>query len=94
MDTKFCTLGGRGVNIGLDNYGDHGGRVYWNSRCNSYVVVKNDKGKFSFRGVKCDLININGIGEIRWYVQSYGLGCLDAGDQEAFDGFGLAFVEG
>lgn len=58
------------VEIALTGMHSHGGRVWWSSRCNSYVMVANqDKGAFICpNGGRVDILSINGIGEIRWAV--------------------------
>lgn len=87
-NAKCCEYGGRGVAIGLDNFGDHNGRVWWSDRHNSYVMVPDEKGNFLFKGKKVQLLSINGIGEIRWNVEKYDFG-RDNEQGEAIEAFGL-----
>lgn len=46
--------------------------VFWSPRHNSYVCVEHDIGDYvTPEGVRVDLASVNGIGEIRWWVQRW-----------------------
>lgn len=65
-------FGGHGVKVGLKGKGWDGAAVFWDTRGNSFAVVKpkpeqeGDKRVVSDQGVI--LVSINGIGEVRWTV--------------------------
>jgi hypothetical protein len=64
--------------------------VFWSARSCSYVVNDNPTGQWSTPdGTPCDLLSINGIGEIRWAVSSPDGNT--AGDLEAVEYFGLTW---
>lgn len=65
-------LGGHGVQIGLRGKGWDPKAVFWDSRGNSFVVVRPgdqtiNRLELSDQGVL--LMSINGIGEVRWTVR-------------------------
>lgn len=65
-------------------------QVYWSPQYNSYVVNDNPMGLWSASdGTPCDLLSINGHGEIRWAVTSPNGGT--AGDIDAARYFGLSW---
>jgi hypothetical protein len=66
-------------------------QVYWSKpHCNSYVVNDNPTGYWNAPdGTPCDLLSINGHGEIRWAVTGERGGT--AGDTDAAAYFGLTF---
>lgn len=46
-------------------------QVYWSKQYNSYVVHSNPTGWWwTADGTPCDLVSVNGHGEIRWVVSS------------------------
>ncbi len=64
-------------------------QVYWSvPNANSYVVCDNPTGCWTApNGIPCDLLSINGHGDIRWAVTSE---CGDtSGDLNAVQYFGL-----
>lgn len=65
-------------------------QVYWSVRSNSYVVCDNPTGMWiTEHGVRCDLLSINGHGEIRWAVTAE-QGNTE-GDTDAAGYFGLTW---
>lgn len=66
--------GGFGVDVKLASRNDPAD-VYWSEGYNSFVLVHphiEDSGNwFTPDGQRCDLVSINGIGEIRWVVTGH-----------------------
>lgn len=50
--------------------------IFWSERCNSYVLTEpGTHPRFKLPdGTPVRLVSINGIGEIRWDVERWGLG--------------------
>lgn len=59
--------GGNGVDIRLTSVANTS-QVFWSHKHNSYVIVEDEKGEWSYYGKRVALLSINGIGEIRWRV--------------------------
>lgn len=85
--SKTCQYGGHGVDIKLDNFGSHEGRVFWKlPEHNSYVMVPDPRGGFKTPdGTTVSILSINGIGEIRWSVQDWGPSDREAAVVAAFE---------
>ncbi len=65
-------------------------QVYWSEQYNSYVVNDNPTGYWTaLDGTPCDLVSINGHGEIRWIVSSDRGNT--SGDLDAAKYFGLTW---
>lgn len=65
-------------------------QVYWSVQCSSYVVNDNPRGFWTGPdGTPCDLVSINGHGEIRWIVSSQDGNT--SGDTDAARYFGLTW---
>lgn len=83
------------VNVKLYGRRQDGPSVFWDSRENSFAIVKpnagheNDRRFVSDQGVV--LVSINGIGEIRWTVQGRDARCPE--NLEAVNHFRLTWGE-
>lgn len=87
--TALCEHESNRVDITLNSQ-DNTRQVYWSRQFNSYVVNDNPMGLWSAPdGTPCDLLSINGHGEIRWAVTSPNGGT--AGDVDAAQYFGLSW---
>lgn len=65
--------------------------VFWSEQGNSYVVVQNENAGWETpQGYRCELLSINGMGELRWNVTSPNGNT--AGDLEAAKYFGLEWT--
>ena len=58
-DRKVTEPGEHGMNIKLERR-INSNQVFWSEKANSYVVREDGK-----------IISINGIGEVRWYVEDW-----------------------
>ena len=86
---RFTALTETGADIRLNDTRNTEA-VYWSREGNSYVVNDNPTGYWNtFGGTPCDLISINGAGELRWVVSSRSGNT--AGDTDAAEYFGLTF---
>lgn len=47
--------------------------VFWSSEGNSFVMVPRAEGRFVHKDTdeRCDLLSINGIGEVRWPISQW-----------------------
>ena len=76
MKFKFHKYGNFGVDYSIPAMGTNSA-VFWSVKTdktnggNSYVLVENPEGTWVVEGVRCDIVSINGIGEVRWNVMRY-----------------------
>jgi hypothetical protein len=66
---QIFEFGGYVVNIKIKEMKKLDKDIAW-VRGNSFVLVKDKNGPFTCNDEPCNLLSVNGIGEIRWYVQA------------------------
>ncbi len=66
---RLYEYGGHGVDISIDSPSSPSD-VYWSPGFNSFVLVRNEENGcwLTAAGQRCDLVSVNGRGEIRWHV--------------------------